>query len=181
MLTEDPQDNKGDGSTEVEQPVADVGVSRREFEELRERISELEELVGKEFCESEDDSTREQRISKIGVALYNVQNRLEQVEDKEESEGYEPQTKIGKVQKLLEEDWSKLNCDGSVQTRTRKTRHGNVMSESINKKMKRLFSEVYEGSCQTITIHQAMQRLGDTPKYTYEEKDGYKKLSRKQD
>lgn len=178
MSTENAQPNKSDGAktaedTEQEQePVVD-GVTRQEFTELRQRVLELEELIGKAFCDGEG-------IKNVGAALYDVQNRLEQVEDKNR-ENYEPQTKIGKVAKLIGENWSSLSCEGSIQTRTRKSRRGNVKSVSINKKVKKLYSDVYGDSCQARTIHQAMQRLGETEEYDYEDEGTHKKLTRRHD
>jgi len=145
----------------------------RKISELKERLGKLEEFVGMHIADDIETNC-------VGASVENISRRVEELERGQDEVDYEPSTKIEKLQKLIHENWSDLSCNGSVQTRTRRNKRGNLMSESINKKADKLMKDVYGDTCQAVQVHEAMERLGSRDEYSFEEKDGYKKLSREE-
>jgi hypothetical protein len=150
-------------------------VPRDEYEkrvgELEDRLEKMEGFVGMHIADDLE-------INCVGPAITSLLQRVDELEEGQQKSDYEPSTKIEKIQKLIQENWDEWSCEGSVQTRQRKSKRGVVKSESVNKKVSTAMKAEYGEDCQAREVHLAMERLGEREGFSFGEKDKYKKLSR---
>jgi|GEM_PF-6082645 len=146
---------------------------REEVRELRETVEEMKQFVGMHIAEDLD-------IHCVTAFANNLEERVEDLEEDEETGEHVPGTKHGKIKKLLEEnfdEWSiPLKGGDAVTTRVQEQKNRTRSGKSIHQHVMSAMDEEYGESIQHGQVHDVLEDLSDTRRYRLEETGSAKYL-----
>lgn len=142
---------------------------REENDELRQRVEALEELLGKTFCEEED-------VRNVGAVAYNannkahdLQDRLDELEDKQRVSESEPSTKVERARDYIVENFDRWSVS-MKRGRAVATDVSKGETNGVKKSVTKWVNEADEEDIQHKTVYDGMERVEkDYSGYEYEE------------
>lgn len=146
-------------------------------------IERHERLVEKHEDLAEKVERLTETVEDLQLGVQNAVTTAVEARDKAEAEDnepteYVPPSKLGRIKKLINENFDEWSCGGDVRTKTRRTKRGSIKKRSINQFVKSELREQYDETCQDGQIYEAMKRLaGEKEQYEYKETDTAKILS----
>jgi len=142
-----------------------VEIPKEEFEDLVQRIEELEKELDEIRIETAEDRA-------------SIRRRVSDLEESTATTDFVPKSKKDKAKKLIRENFDEWGHNGEISTKTQKNERGNIVSRSIHDYVGDAMDRECNESIQHGQVYDAMRELGTAEAFTFERTDSARYLIR---